>query len=793
MVDQDEIHRMARSEDVEERKEAIEEIRRNITFLHDKQLAWEDLIRLAHDKDVDVKWRAAKVLSMAFPQVPDKNQAWFDLIQLFTLSRDSSVIRQIAVILGIIFSQVPDKNQAWKDLHLQTLIGDKYLLEGIAWAIREGIAWAIGLAYSHIPDKNQAWGDLILLIKDDDRWVQNAAAWALGKVFSDIPDKQLAWEDLHQLSQNGISWTRGSVAYVIGAAFSQIPDKNMAWADLHRLTQDIEYVRFNSIWAVGAAFSYVPDKKEAWEDIHRLTKDHDKYIRGNSVNALGMAFSHIPDKNLAWDDLHSLTLDKDDYVRKEAAWAISVTFSIIPDKKQALDDLHRLVHDQSIDVRIFANYSLAKSSIFKATEVEKKEDIQEELENALVFFERASNEAIFYNPAQFCLPFYRAFHAIKFKEQRAEAEVQKYLEEAKKAVSGSNCREKLLEVIKYLEEALRKKPENLNELRNNLNDCRRCFEYADSLLVTTEKNAPLATKLLRKEVQNIYDIFKSDPNDPRIQTVHICDTQNETVRIAVIQFCYELTNSFPPVIENKDAVKAKIFSGLDIAKKERTNIACLPELCLCEEWIPEIEKKYPDMIVIGGGFYKDNRNVCPVITKSDIEIFPQSKITPSAHENPEMCGNGMISGDRIYKYETRFGKFVILICRDFDRFAHYFRENDIDFIFCPAFNDANKRFHAEANNHVTKTPSYILIANTGIYGGTSIFALLNKNYFNRLVGDGCKDEGDLEYKLCEVKKGKEEVIIADFNLTHKTIQIPTPSEPSKEKRSTSRIKKMPIL
>lgn len=188
----------------------------------------------------------------------------------------------------------------------------------------------------------------------------------------------------------------------------------------------------------------------------------------------------------------------------------------------------------------------------------------------------------------------------------------------------------------------------------------------------------------------------------------------------------------------------------------------------------------------------DNRNICPLITKSDLEIFHQSKVTPAPSEDPEMSDNGMISGDRIYIYETRFGRFVILICRDFERFAHYFRESDIDFIFCPSFNDANDRFHIEADNHVTKVPSYILIANTGIYGGSAIFAQLNKNYFNRLVGDGCKKDGDMSFKLCEVKQGEDGVIIANFNLNHKSIQIPTPSESSKEIRSVSHIKKHPI-
>ncbi|CAD6493702.1 MAG: hypothetical protein FFODKBPE_00552 [Candidatus Argoarchaeum ethanivorans] len=114
-------------------------------------------------------------------------------------------------------------------------------------------------------------------------------------------------------------------------------------------------------------------------------------------------------------------------------------------------------------------------------------------------------------------------------------------------------------------------------------------------------------------------------------------------------------------------------------------------------------------------------------------------------------------------------------------------------IFCPAFNPANERFQNEAHSHVERTPSYILIANTGLYGGTSIFGQLNNNYFSSLVDGGCKDTGDLTYKLCEVKEGREEVIIADFNLKHKNVQTPTPSNPDEEIRSVENIKKLHLF
>lgn len=279
---------------------------------------------------------------------------------------------------------------------------------------------------------------------------------------------------------------------------------------------------------------------------------------------------------------------------------------------------------------------------------------------------------------------------------------------------------------------------------------------------------------------------------PPIQTLHISDTEQEIVRVAVVQFCFELTESFPFAAKNKDEVKTKIFLALDIARDDGVNIACLPELCLCEEWISEIGEKYPDMIIIGGSFYKDNNNICPVIMRSDVEIHYQHKVTASDSERGLMEQSLMMPGVPIYKYETRFGRFVILICRDFGNFIKLFEVTDIDMIFCPSFNVANKRFHKKADAHVEETPSYILIANTGIYGGTSIFGRSKTEYLGGLMDGGCRDAEDFTYMLCKVKEKQEKMIIADFNLVHKSVQVPTSFDTEKEIRSVDNVKMMDL-
>ncbi len=750
-------------------------------------------------------------------------------------------------------------------------------------------------AFPEVPDKNQAWAKLIQIMQCENRATRWYIINALESVFHYVSDKNQVWADLVQLTQDNDIYVRWHAVNTLILIFPHVPDKKQALVDMLRLTRDQNRdVQWGAVKILGLVFPQVPNKELVWGELHWLTEDKDGSIRWVIADTLGSAFQYIPDKEQAWSDLIRLTQDSDSSVQMCATDALGSAFPYITDKEQAWSDLIRLTKDENPDVRVYANHSLGRASIFKATDTKSVENFKEELEIALEFFERASEETYCTNPAKFCLPFYRSFYTLTFKKYEAEEEVRKYLYQARSAAEGSESKQKLYDAINCLSNALtevqKTQEMGFEVLKWNLNAYRQYCEEAAKLLDTTEEKAPLATKIIRigstiidqkikeiiGEIQNrskaifnetkntplkefglktckqaqelslqdpltlgiglgrmidtarswceyikqadkkksaceklnsltnlglseqvivfaeVFEFISKNLDLPRIQTVKISETQKKVIKIAVIQFCYELTKSFPPVIKNKKMTKSKIFSGLDLAKQNGANIICLPELCLCEEWIPEIKNKYQDIIIIGGGFYQESKNVCPIIIESDIDLPMQSKLTPSGFEDSEMWEKGMIPGDRIYKYETQFGKFVILICRDFENLVHYFRDTDIDFIFCPAFNPANDRFHQEANNHVIKTPSYILIANTGIYGGTSIFAQLNRNYFDRLVGEGCKNKEDLSYKLCEAKRGKDEVIIADFNLAHKAIQTPTPSEPSKEKRSVTHIKKLPI-
>ena len=151
-------------------------------------------------------------------------------------------------------------------------------------------------------------------------------------------------------------------------------------------------------------------------------------------------------------------------MRSRTAYALGSIFPHVPNKQHAWDDLIKLSTDEDHSVITCANHSLGKVSIFKASQAEEEADYKKELEKAIVFFEKATRESHgWFNPSNFCLPFYRSFHTIIFKRQGAKEEMDRYLAEAKSAIEGSKSKELLLEAVENLSNALRE-VQNLGNL-----------------------------------------------------------------------------------------------------------------------------------------------------------------------------------------------------------------------------------------------------------------------------------------------------------------------------------------
>ncbi|AKB36096.1 hypothetical protein MSSAC_1506 [Methanosarcina siciliae C2J] len=517
------------------REEAVYVLGSVFPYIPDKQKAYSVLIKLITDQYDEVEYKAVDALCSVFSQVPDKQQAWNNLHRL-TTNENYHLRYWTAIIIGSLFSQLPDKGQAWNDLHRSA--DDSESL------VRSGFLFALEDVYPHIKDEQQAWEDLHRLTYDEHRLrdsldVRPHAADTLGSLFSQLPDKQLAWNDLHRLADDQESDVRWRAIRSIGSAFTHMPDKEQAWNDLHKLTSDD--IRGDAAKAIGTAFPHLLNKEQAWRDLNKLIDDENSDVRGDAAEAIGTAFPYLPDKQQAWNDLHKLTYDNSEYceyVKYDVASAIGTAFPYLPDKQQAWDDLCRLAVDECCDashkaievlgsvfiqvpnkeqalkdlyeltrqpeddIRSYANYSLGKIHIFKASRAENEGDYKRELENSIAFFEKAGQTNWYDNPAQFCLPFYRSFHTIVFIKQKAKEEVDKYLVEAKHAVQNSKSKQLLFEAVQNLAEAL-KEVQNLENMsfetkKDELNSYRKYFDHAEELMKNNEEKVPFAIGTMRK-------------------------------------------------------------------------------------------------------------------------------------------------------------------------------------------------------------------------------------------------------------------------------------------------------
>jgi len=326
---------------------------------------------------------------------------------------------------------------------------------------------------------------------------------------------------------------------------------------------------------------YVTDKKHAVNELLELINDEDDEVRRYAAGAFEPAFQYITDKEQAWKELLKLIKDEDSWVQMGAAYALGTAFQYISDKKQATKELLELTKDGVSVVSVSANYSLGKISIYRATEAESEDELKEEMAKAIGYFEKSSQESKFYfNPAEFCLPFYRSYNAVIFRQEDADEEIEKNLKEAKLAVEGSESKEKLLEAVENLANALQEaqKLRDLDEIKTDLNAYRRYCDRTVELLDETEDKAPGAAKLMRRGLpiidERIKELLYEINNDTKI----LCDAAKGTE-------AEKYTN--PTCKEVTKLVKIRNPIELD----KRLN-GFLPNLKFLVESLPEKERDF---------------------------------------------------------------------------------------------------------------------------------------------------------------------------------------------------------
>nr|MDO8081694.1 HEAT repeat domain-containing protein [Candidatus Freyarchaeota archaeon] len=827
MVNQDKIHIKIKSSESEERRKALKLIGYNFAVLPDKKQAWEDLHQLTKDEDSLVRWDAAEALIYAFQHIPEENkkQAWEDLIRL-AKDEDSLTWSYAARALGEAFPHIPEENrkQAWEDLHQLTKDEDSLA--------RLYVPKALGEAFPHIPEENrkQAWEDLIRLTEDKESTVRWDAAEALIYLFQHIPeeDKKQAWEDLIRLAKDEDKYVRWFATFSLGKAYQHIPEENrkQAWEDLHQLTQDEKCeARRDAAEALVHAFPHIPeeDKKQAWEDLIRLAKDEDSDVRAYANNSLG------------WASIFRATVaESEEKFREELEKALeffekSSAEESYPNPAEFCLPFYRSFYmitfgKQEAEAVVQKYIAEAKAASRGSESAGKLLEAVENLANALRETRKLKESDL--ETMQHGLQVYRRYcdraaellestkekapgatkivkRGLPIIDQRITSIITEVKEKARAIcleargspleALGLETSEKArqLSILNYLslEVGLEGLAAKISEFCEYIPSSEKKAEIRGKIETTKSMDAEEKIRV----ISEVFDDLKNNIEFPRIKDVFISKREKEIVRIATVQLDFELlTDSFPPVIKDKEATKAKVLKALKIAKDEGANIVCLPELCVCEDWLCEIKNRCVGMIIIPGSYYdKENHNLCRLILDSDEDVPTQLKIKPSDFEDSVITKQRrMVSGENlIYAYETRFGKFAVLICRDFGNFIRFLRGR-VDMVFVPSFNPAVDRFHMDAHTHVTSSPSYVIISNAALYGGTSIYGQLHNKYFKTLEHEGCKEKGDASYRLCEIEKGKEGLIIADFNLVYKMAVVQTPTDPAEDINPVKNIRKI---
>ncbi len=513
LVDLAEMHAKVLSENAEDRLEALRSLTASISDLSKEDPAWQDLIKLVQDKDRLVQIKAIHTLSEALVCFPDKQYAWQIVFRL--IQNGDFTIRIIAA----------------------NFLGD---------------------AICYHPDKMKAWQDILKLTQDNDRYVQSIGVRVLGESFCYIPDKSQAWQILLGLVRDTDVDVRGDAAYALGEAFSYILDKVQAWQVLLGLLHDEEIeVLWKASEALVNAFGQIPGKSEAWQILISLTQNENSIVRLTASEALEICYHDVPNKVQASQDLFKLTLDEKPVVRMGAAQALGIAFSQVAEREQVWQNLSKLSQDKDNYVRMYAYHSLAKSCIFRATESVEDYSFQKDLEEAIDFFEKASKETNYTNPAKFCLPFYRSFRALTFQEANAEDVIEKYFKEAKTSVQGSDKKWMLLNVVQDLSYALKNvkkaREASIEERKIYLDAMRQYCEKAASLMAQTSECTPLAVEILRRgfplinqEIKN--QLLEIGDESGRLQTI-----ARETPFEPLSRRAYEITKKLPSVEYRVDA------------------------------------------------------------------------------------------------------------------------------------------------------------------------------------------------------------------------------------------------
>ncbi|MBU7046665.1 MAG: tetratricopeptide repeat protein [Theionarchaea archaeon] len=283
----------------------------------------------------------------------------------------------------------------------------------------------------------------------------------------------------------------------------------------------------------------------------------------------------------------------------------------------------------------------------------------------------------------------------------------------------------------------------------------------------------------------IQEIQKFEPwqkSQTPIECVHLEILSRNSVKVGIVQFSFNLKFShnkliFPPESDNPLVLKDQFLNYLDMAVKEELNIVCFPELSMTPDILEMIkERDTGDLIIIGGSYYTERMNVCPIVFRKKVRNV--QKIHPSKFEFTPVKGEGMIPGDRLYLFDAHVGKFIVLVCEDFRHELHNVlsQVSNLDFIIVISYNPNPERFHRIADPIPSDHPLYILLVNVSEkgseFGKSGIYGIIDDSYKENLERAGLRPDTSFKNEIAEIDG--EGMLIAEFNIAQKAIQKPTP-------------------
>jgi len=262
----------------------------------------------------------------------------------------------------------------------------------------------------------------------------------------------------------------------------------------------------------------------------------------------------------------------------------------------------------------------------------------------------------------------------------------------------------------------------------------------------------------------------------------ILDFPNKSViKIGLIELDYDLVEiegDFGYYVSDEIVQKRKIISAIQKLESYDVNIICFPELSIKKEWVNELCPLSIGKIIVGGSYYDQSYNICPLFVNGQLIKPSYSKINPSPFEGTEIYGKKMKSGKTVYIYKTPQFSFVILTCIDNPKIVPTLLTNpefNIDIVINPCYDEKIERFQQQCDIYCNNSGVFFILTNRsekeGMFGRTSFLASEHKEVLKRFEGKTRNKDTDSNSVIASISE--EEILLAEIDTGNKGPTVPT--------------------